>query len=50
MGKLDELKKAAMTAWDHYRKTGLHLTAAEADAWLRRLQAGECVEPPPCHR
>jgi predicted transcriptional regulator len=37
-------------AWEEYQSSGLHLTADEADAWLDRLEAGEKVDPPPCHR
>lgn len=33
----------------HYRETGLHLTSAEVDDWLARLEEGEDVDPPPCH-
>ena len=29
--------------------TGLHLTEAEADAWLADLAAGGDAEPPECH-
>jgi hypothetical protein len=25
------------------------LTLDEADAWLARLEAGDDIEPPPCH-
>jgi hypothetical protein len=31
----------ALAAWNHYQSIGLHLTAAEADAWLARLAAGD---------
>ncbi len=36
-------------AWDEYQTTGLHVTAAEADAWLAKLEAGEDVVPPATH-
>jgi len=37
-------------AWDEYQATGLHVTGAEADAWLTELEAGNDVEPTACHR
>lgn len=40
----------ALEAWDHYRATGLHLTAEEADSWLEKLQAGDRAKAPECHR
>ncbi len=33
----------------HFDETGLHLTEAEVDRWLSRLERGEEVDPPPCH-
>lgn len=42
------LRHDALTAWGHYQETGLHLTQAEADEWLSRLQAEE-ADPPECH-
>ncbi len=36
-------------AWNDYQANGLHVTHAEADAWLAKLEAGEDVEPPECH-
>lgn len=43
--RLDTLK-----AWEDYRATGLHATAAEADQWLARLEQAEDAEPPQCRR
>jgi predicted transcriptional regulator len=40
----------AFAAWAEFQETGLHVTAAEADAWLARLAAGEDVEPPQPHQ
>lgn len=48
--KRDKLAEAALESWEHYKATGLHLTMAEADAWLAELEKGHDVEPPPCHR
>jgi len=47
--KRESFKEDALRAWDDYRRTGLHLTLEEADAWLAKLEAGEDVEPPECH-
>jgi len=46
----EKFRADAEAAWEEYQATGLHLTAEEADAWLDRLEAGEQVDPPPCHR
>jgi predicted transcriptional regulator len=43
------LKQDALSAWGAYQADGQHVTSAEADAWLARLEAGEDLEPPPCH-
>ncbi|WP_139168654.1 MULTISPECIES: CopG family transcriptional regulator [unclassified Duganella] len=47
---LTPAEKAARQSWEHYKTTGLHLTMAEADAWLSELEGGQNIEPPPCHR
>lgn len=47
--KREEFRQAAVSAWESYQATGLHLTAAEADDWLSRLEAGEQAEIPECH-
>jgi predicted transcriptional regulator len=47
--KREQLRQSALTAWEDYQATGLHVTAEEADAWLARLEAGEDAEPPECH-
>jgi len=45
----ERLRQDALAAWKAYETTGLHVTAAEADAWLEKLEAGEDAEPPECH-
>jgi predicted transcriptional regulator len=45
----EQLRQDALAAWAEYRELGRHVTAAEADAWLRRLEAGEDAEPPAPH-
>jgi predicted transcriptional regulator len=45
----ERLHRDAQAAWDEYQSSGRHVTAAEADAWLARLEAGEDAEPPEPH-
>jgi len=47
--KREQFRQDAVLAWNNYQKTGLHVTATEADAWLAKLEAGQDVEPPECH-
>lgn len=47
--KREAFRRDAVEAWDDYRRTGLHVTGAEAEAWLSKLEAGEDAEPPECH-
>jgi predicted transcriptional regulator len=47
--KREALKQDGLKAWNEDRTTGLHVTAAEADEWLAKLEAGQDLEPPPCH-
>jgi predicted transcriptional regulator len=47
--KREKLRQDALAAWNHYQATGLHATAAEADAWLAKLEAGKDAEAPKCH-
>ncbi len=42
-------KQCALAAWAAYQATGKHVTAAEAEAWLARIEAGEDAEPPAAH-
>jgi predicted transcriptional regulator len=45
----ESFKQDAVRAGQAYQNDGLHLTMAEADAWLANLEAGEGAELPPCH-
>ena len=45
----EAVRQPAMDAWIQYRATGMYLTAAEADVWLAKLEAGEDVDPSECH-
>ncbi len=47
--KREAFRQDAMSAWNEYQATGLHVTMEEADAWLARLEAAKDVEPPECH-
>jgi predicted transcriptional regulator len=47
--KREQFRQDALTAWDYYEKTGLHVTAEEADAWLAKLETGKNAAPPKCH-
>jgi predicted transcriptional regulator len=47
--KREQLRQDALAAWEHYRETGLHVTGSEADAWLKKLEAGKRAAPPECH-
>ena len=45
----EQFKKDALVAWAEYQATGLHVTQAEADAWLKKRAAGEDIPPPTAH-
>ena len=47
--KREAFRQSAIRAWDDYRADGAHLTQAEADGWLAKLEAGKDLEPPECH-
>ena len=47
--KREAFRQDGIEAWNEFQATGLHLTVAEADVWLARLEAGEDVKPPECH-
>lgn len=47
--KREAFREAGLRAWETYQETGLHVTHAEADAWLSRLAVGEDQDPPECH-
>ncbi len=47
--KREKFRQDALAAWTHYQATGLHVTAAEADAWLAKLESGKKATAPKCH-
>jgi predicted transcriptional regulator len=42
----EQFRQDGIAAWEHYSRTGMHVTAEAADAWLARLEAGEDIDPP----
>ena len=47
--KREAFRQAGVAAWESFQATGLHVTGAEADAWLGVLEAGNDVDAPACH-
>jgi len=47
--KTEQMHQDALAAYEDFKKTGLHVTAEEADAWLAKLEAGEDADAPTCH-
>lgn len=47
--KREQYRQDGLAAWAEYERTGLHLTAEEADVWLTKLAAGEDAPVPECH-
>ena len=45
----EEFRADALAAVAEYQRTGLHVTAEEADEWLAKLEADEDAQPPECH-
>jgi len=47
--KRESFRQDGIHAWNAYRETGLHVSQAEADTWLAKLEDGKDAEPPECH-
>ena len=47
--KRETFRRDALEAWSAYQASGLHVTQAEADDWLARLEMGQDAGPPECH-
>jgi predicted transcriptional regulator len=47
--KREAYRQDGIKAWEAYQRTGVHVTGAEADAWLEQLEQGNDIEPPECH-
>lgn len=48
-GKREAFRQETINNWEHFHATGRHLRMDEADAWLKKLERGEDLEPPECH-
>lgn len=46
--KREAFRQDAITAWNEYQATGLHVTMEDADAWMGKLESGKDMEPPEC--
>ncbi|OIP15032.1 MAG: CopG family transcriptional regulator [Comamonadaceae bacterium CG2_30_59_20] len=47
--KRETYRQEGLRAWRDYQANGLHVTAAEADVWLGKLEDGQDEDPPTCH-
>jgi predicted transcriptional regulator len=47
--KREQLRQEMMAAWEEFDRTGLHVTAKEADVWLSALGSGKRRPLPKCH-
>ncbi|MXZ82038.1 MAG: ribbon-helix-helix protein, CopG family [Gammaproteobacteria bacterium] len=47
--KREAYRQDGLRVWAAYEQTGLHVSHAEADAWLAQLANGGNPEPPACH-
>ena len=45
----EQLRLDTIASWEHYKRTGLHVTDEEMDEWIAKLEAGEDAPPPVCH-
>lgn len=41
--KREAFRQDTLKAWEDFRTTGLHVTAAEADNWLAQLEQGNGI-------
>lgn len=48
--KREASRQEKLTAWEAFTTTGHYVTADEADAWMRQLEQGHDIEPPPGKR
>lgn len=46
--KREAFRQDGIKAWEDYQRTGRHVPADEADAWLAQLEQGQDTEPPEC--
>jgi predicted transcriptional regulator len=48
--KREAFRQDTLKAWEDYQETGLHVTAAEADAWLSTWGSEAELPAPVCHK
>ncbi len=48
--KREAFRQDTIKAWEEYRETGLHATAAEVDTWLASWGAENELPAPACHK
>ena len=48
--KLASFRQDAMSAWEEYRETGLHVTGEEVVNWLKTWGTGNEKDVPKCHQ
>lgn len=46
----EAFRQDTLTAWADFCRSGLQVSAAEADAWLAQLEQGKDIEPPLAQR
>jgi predicted transcriptional regulator len=47
--KRESLRQEGIAAWEEYKRTGLHLTQEELEAWADKISQGERMPMPKCH-
>ena len=47
--KREAIRQDCIAAHEEYKRTGLHLTGEEVDAWADQLLQGNKVDMPKCH-
>ena len=47
--KHEAYRQDGLRAWAAYEQTGLPVSHAEADTWLKQLANGDDKKPPACH-
>lgn len=47
--KREAFRQEGIAAWEEYKRTGLHLTQEEIEAWAERISQGERLPMPKCH-
>lgn len=45
----EQLRLETLASYEHYQRTGLHVTDEEMDEWVAKLESGEDAPAPACH-